>query len=41
MYTEDKVVPVILNAMKTHSGVAGVQEMGCGALRSLAIPGMY
>ncbi len=41
MYTEDKVVTVILNAMKTHSGVAGVQKSGCGALWNLAGTGMY
>ncbi len=41
MYKEDKVVPVILNAMKTHSGVADVQESGCGALWNLAATGMY
>ncbi len=41
MYKEDKVVPVILTAMKMHYGVADVQESGCGALMSLAYAGIY
>ncbi len=41
MYREDKIVPVILTAMKTHSGVADVQKSGCGALRNLVANGMY